>query len=80
MTIVGVMTFSKQGKKTAERLFATWQDAIPLYYMKDTPREAWMAMAFSYHMPILFVGAVGIAVRLIAPCIKDKLQDGYCDG
>lgn len=75
MTIVGVMTFSKQGKKTAERLFATWQDAIPLYYMKDTPREAWMAMAFSYHMPILFVGAAGIAVRLIAPCIKDKLQD-----
>lgn len=75
MTIVGVMTFSKQGKKTAERLFATWQDAIPLYYMNDTPREAWMAMAFSYHMPILFVGAVGIAVRLIAPCIKDKLQD-----
>ena len=75
MTIVGVMTFSKQGKKTAERLFATWEDAIPLYYMNDTPREAWMAMAFSYHMPILFVGAVGIAVRLIAPCIKDKLQD-----
>ena len=75
MTIVGVMTFSKQGKKTAECLFATWQDAIPLYYMNDTPREAWMAMAFSYHMPILFVGAVGIAVRLIAPCIKDKLQD-----
>ena len=75
MIIVGVMTFSKQGKKTAERLFATWQDAIPLYYMNDTPRETWMAMAFSYHMPILFVGAVGIAVRLIAPCNKDKLQD-----
>ena len=75
MTIVGVMTFSKQGKKTAERLFGTWQDAIPLYYINDTPREAWIAMAFSYHMPILFVGAAGIAVRLIAPCIKDKLQD-----
>ena len=37
--------------------------------------EELVAECFALHTPILFVGACGIAVRLIAPFLKDKLSD-----
>ncbi len=73
--IIGVMTFSGQGQKTAEDLFEKCKEIRPLYYDGKMPREAWIRDKFSYHIPLLFVGATGIAVRLIAPFVKDKLQD-----
>lgn len=36
----------------------------------------WAADCFFRREALLFIGACGIAVRAIAPCIKDKLQDG----
>lgn len=73
--ILGVMTFSKRGQKTAEDLFEKCKEISPLYYDGDMPREAWIRDKFSYHIPLLFVGATGIAVRLIAPFVEDKLRD-----
>lgn len=37
--------------------------------------EEWAAARFEVHEAIIFVGAVGIAVRAIAPSVKDKLSD-----
>ncbi len=37
--------------------------------------EEWVATRFEAHEAIIFVGAVGIAVRAIAPSVKDKLSD-----
>ncbi len=37
--------------------------------------EEWAAARFEAHEAIIFVGAVGIAVRAIAPSVKDKLSD-----
>ncbi len=37
--------------------------------------EEWTASRFREHAAIIFVGAVGIAVRAIAPSVRDKLSD-----
>ena len=37
--------------------------------------EEWAAARFEAHEAIIFAGAVGIAVRAIAPSVKDKLSD-----
>ncbi len=39
------------------------------------PLEKWVAERFADNEAIVFVGAVGIAVRAIAPSVKDKLSD-----
>ncbi|TCL57489.1 cobalt-precorrin 5A acetaldehyde-lyase [Kineothrix alysoides] len=36
---------------------------------------AWTRNRFFYKQPIIFIGACGIAVRAIAPLVRDKLQD-----
>ncbi len=36
---------------------------------------AWTQNCFLYRRPIIFIGACGIAVRAIAPLVRDKLQD-----
>lgn len=69
------MTFSEQGSASAHRLFAEWKSALPVYYDGSVDRRDWLCEAFSKHLPVLFVGAVGIAVRLTAPYVRDKLQD-----
>ncbi|MBR6451170.1 MAG: cobalamin biosynthesis protein, partial [Lachnospiraceae bacterium] len=42
--------------------------------IKDSLQD-WCALQFSQQNAILFVGALGIAVRSIAPSVKDKLTD-----
>lgn len=39
------------------------------------PLEAWTKWQFDSNTPMIFIGSSGIAVRSIAPFIKDKLQD-----
>ncbi len=39
------------------------------------PVKEWCKQAFSQSHVLIFVGAVGIAVRLIAPFLRDKFQD-----
>lgn len=73
--IVMVMTFSEQGSESAHRLFDAWEEATPVYFDGSNDRKAWLYEAFSKHLPVLFVGALGIAVRLTAPYVRDKLKD-----
>ena len=42
---------------------------------KEGTLEEWCKDRFSEKSAIIFIGAMGIAVRGIAPCIKDKLKD-----
>lgn len=37
--------------------------------------KEWAESAFNKHLPLLFISASGIAVRTIAPFVKDKLTD-----
>ena len=46
----------------------------PLQPVEGSLRE-WTGRAFSEYDGLIFVGACGIAVRSIAPFVKDKFQD-----
>lgn len=78
-----VIAFTRRGALLARRLadglgaslhvpprFAAEADAQPY-----TSLEAWTAGAWSSADALVFVGACGIAVRAIAPHIKDKFTD-----
>lgn len=57
----------------AER-FLTGTEA-PWIYARDGSVGAWTADHFERADALIYVGAVGIAVRAIAPCLKDKMTD-----
>ena len=73
--IIQVCAFTDVGRNLAKRLFERWQEMIPRYREKDKTLEQWTGECFQKHLPILFIGACGIAVRAIAPFVKDKLED-----
>ena len=48
---------------------------IPQCRNGELPLKQWTGECFAKHLPILFVGACGIAVRTMAPFVQDKLTD-----
>lgn len=73
--IIRVAYFTDTGKELALRLFDGWDEAIPEYRNEELSLGDWVEDSFKNHLPILFIGAVGIAVRAIAPCVNNKLKD-----
>ena len=51
------------------------QSPVTLRLREGESLDVWLQEAFAAHMPILLVGAAGIAVRSIAPFVRDKLTD-----
>ena len=72
--ILRVCMFTKQGEALSHQLLDTWEGMIAQYRGEES-LEAWVRDCFAWHLPILFIGACGIAVRAIAPCLQDKLSD-----
>lgn len=74
--MIVVLSFSKRGHVLGDRLATRLDDAVH-YHSAD------VAFKFSERLPdwwqsaetIVFIGATGIAVRLIAPCIRSKKTD-----
>lgn len=73
--IIRVAYFTDNGKELALRLFDGWDEAIPEYRNEELSLNDWVEDSFKNHLPILFIGAVGIAVRAIAPFVNNKLKD-----
>ena len=73
--IIRVCTFTEQGDNLARKLFEDWEEMIPQWRTDELPLKQWTGECFAKHLPILFVGACGIAVRAIAPYVQDKLTD-----
>ena len=83
--------FTQYGKAVIEKLNQEAakqgiKPAVPYISMQDAteeegflkimePLEEWTANQFRDHNAIIFVGAVGIAVRAIAPSVRNKLSD-----
>ncbi|MCR5415596.1 MAG: cobalamin biosynthesis protein [Pseudobutyrivibrio sp.] len=86
-TILRIAYFSDNGKTLTEKLKDQCQDYIlevwhnNLFSSAETSEEKhtsltdWTRDSFEHHLPILFIGAVGIAVRTIAPFVDNKLSD-----
>ncbi|MCH4039307.1 MAG: cobalamin biosynthesis protein [Eubacteriales bacterium] len=73
--IIRTAYFTDRGRALAERLFALWPGARPEYREKGEPLGEWTGRSFAKKRPVLFIGACGIAVRAIAPFVRDKLSD-----
>ena len=80
---VSIISFTQNGGRLAQRIKAVMEQlqeqpitvtAQESRRLKGSLKE-WCEKAFAQSQALIFVGAVGIAVRLIANIIKDKFQD-----
>ena len=74
---VELIAFTARGNALAERLAAELTGAgCPAACTRGGLRvEEWAARAFGRSEALVFVGAAGIAVRAIAPCLRHKSTD-----
>lgn len=67
---VAVLTFTAKGVDLREKIKISLDDRRIINATKDD-----LEMLFEKRYSIIFIGAAGIAVRLIAPFVKDKFTD-----
>ena len=73
---IAYLSFTERGAALAERLRAALGGtAACTRRMEGFSLSRWTAEAFGTYDALVFVGAVGIAVRAVAPCLKSKAQD-----
>ena len=83
---VAVFAYSRQGCKTARRVMEYFHDAeVKAYTMArfeeegfaplERPSKPFYGPIFEWADAMVFVGSTGIAVREIAPFVKDKRTD-----
>ncbi len=73
---IAYLSFTDRGAALVERLRAALGGtASCTRRMEGFSLSQWTAEAFSAFDALVFVGAVGIAVRAVAPCLKSKAQD-----
>ena len=73
--IINIFSFTDKGRKLAERL----SRALAMHEARIVPgsaaREEICEAAFRNREALVFIGAAGIAVRSVAPFVRDKLED-----
>ena len=78
---MAIVCFTPQGKLLAEKIHEKlkktfldirWNAAL-IY--RPVPFKQWMKEHFSSLDALVFIGAMGIVVRDMAPCLKSKLTD-----
>lgn len=74
--IIGLITFTAKGRELGTRLTRTLTATKWLVYDKTAgDAKSWVSREFGTCDALVFVGATGIAVRLIAPLLQSKTQD-----
>ena len=73
----GIVYFTFQGKKTADKVKKILEDEGYTVNVRDKnqPLAQWTGCVFDRFQFIIFICATGIAVRTIAPFIKSKKED-----
>ena len=88
---LSMMSFTENGMHLSKKIAGQWKDIdVAIFtkcsYVKDVVSasdvsyvkqsiEDWAREQMKENNSLLFIGACGIAVRAIAPCITDKLHD-----
>ncbi|MBO5617717.1 MAG: hypothetical protein J5901_05170, partial [Pseudobutyrivibrio sp.] len=73
--LIRISYFTDEGRKVYSKLEQAFDNIT--FEVKDdnTSLKAFAKECFEGHIPLIFIGAVGIAVRTIAPFIDNKLSD-----
>ena len=74
MDLIRICTFTERGRELAKRIEER-ANGFMFSYREDEPLQDFLAESFAMRVPVLFIGACGIAVRMIAPFVKNKLTD-----
>lgn len=72
--ILRICAFTDAGRAVAARIADAFPDDITETRAVE-PLAEWTRDSFMMHAPLVFVGACGIAVRAIAPYLRDKTLD-----
>lgn len=83
---LGILTFTEQGKKLAGKIKQQKEEKKLSAFSEIVYRDGqlnkydqgnlpWLEEQFHKKHAILFIGATGIAVRMVAPFLEDKLSD-----
>lgn len=72
--IIGICAFSSYGRLLIRQLIKACPD-IHFECREDELLREWVGMCFKRRIPLVFVGASGIAIRAIAPFVEDKMCD-----
>lgn len=73
---ISVISFTRQGRLLAERIKSSLSDReVDLCHKPEEGVVLWAEKQFRENRALVFIGACGIAVRAIAPWVKDKLSD-----
>ena len=73
--IICACSFTQNGNLLLSRLKAEMPEITWLVRSAEENLKSWAKSAFEKHLPLLFVGAAGIAVRTIADFVSSKLED-----
>lgn len=78
---MAIVCFTPQGQVLAQKIQTVWNSpvleadwSIEFVY-KPVPFRGWMLEHFQELDALVFIGAMGIVVRDMAPCLKSKLTD-----
>ena len=72
---IKILYFTDKGKALAERLKTGFAEHDAVIVPKGAPLAIVCGDAFVDNEALVFIGAAGIAVRAIAPLVRDKLKD-----
>lgn len=73
--ILKIVSFTDEGRRTENLLKAKLPCEIWISRQKDETLPDFVRDAFFKRLPLVFVSAAGIAVRAVAPFVRDKLFD-----
>ena len=71
---IKICAFTDTGKRLQEKIISKLDTDI---FLPRTEKKVsdWTGECFDKRLPIVFIGATGIAVRMISPYVKDKFSD-----
>ena len=72
---IGIIAFTENGNKLLKKIVSFSNEVFDCYDKKNQDLKLWISERFEQSDAIIFIGAVGIAVRLISGLIRAKDTD-----